>query len=114
MNDFRPFDRGEQFLFHDHRLQWHGPYPVPFHHQFTLKEREDVMKRKLFSGLTVAFLVLPIGAAFSSEWTSKTPANQRIGPKFGDYLRIKGSSAPNNPGQQPQQGKKGAQSKPKD
>ncbi len=63
------------------------------------------MKRMVLFALAAAFLALPCGAAVSGEWTSNTPATQRVGPKYGDYLKNKGAaSLPAN--RRPKQDKK--------
>jgi hypothetical protein len=64
------------------------------------------MRRIAVFGLAVAVLALTCGRAFADGWTSKTPANQPVGPKYGDYLKNGKINAPQPSDKRPQQGKK--------
>lgn len=45
------------------------------------------MKRTVILALAAVLLAVPCGAASPDGWTSKIPATQHIGPKYGDYLK---------------------------
>lgn len=64
------------------------------------------MRRIWVFALAAAVLALPCGRAYSEGWTSKIPATQRVGPKYGDMLKNGKVATPQPLNRRPQKGKK--------